>query len=158
MTRRARTPPRSDLGQLVALALGPVAPLGRRPAREGPLDRVPLDLALVPVGEVEQVADRRGPRADLDLADRVLAAADAVEPVAPVVAAYVLEVGVAIGERLLEDLVGRRHELSPVDPDLAGLAEEADAVAVGPVGDHDVVADRRVLVYQLAAPLGGVAL
>lgn len=50
---------------------------------------VPLESAAVPVGEIDEVADGDGAGADLDVADRAFAGADAGEPVADVIVAIV---------------------------------------------------------------------
>src|SRR5215207_9530510 len=77
----------SRLRQFVALAPRPCAELvGDLGVVSGelPLLRVPGEPGVVPVGEVEQVARRHAAGADFHVADRPLAARDAVEPVAVV--------------------------------------------------------------------------
>ena len=90
---------------------------------ELPVRRIPLQLAVVPVGQVAQVADGDRAGADLDVGDRPLARADAVDPVA-VMARRLEQVDVLLAQRLLDDALGLAGQLAAVG--------ERD-LAVGPV-------------------------
>ena len=92
--------------QFPRLASWPVEPgVGLGVVAELPRLRVPAEPAAVPVGEVAQVADGDGAGADFDVADWLLARADAVEPV--------LNVVLGLPARPLPDLGLLRLGLNP---------------------------------------------
>ena len=66
-------------------------------------DRVPVERDAQPQRDGAEVADRDRAVADLDVADRSLAALDAVHEVAHVIVGYVETMGV-LGQRLLQQL------------------------------------------------------
>src|SRR5216683_326359 len=89
----------SNLWQVPGLAPFAVKPsVGRVILDEPPFLRVPGQLAVVPVSQVAQVADRYRASADLDITDRSLACADAIQPVA-LMARRLVEVDVLFTQR-----------------------------------------------------------
>src|SRR5690606_20627119 len=88
--------------------------------------RVPINLAAQAAGDVRQVADGGRTVADLHVADRQLSRFDAVKKIAVVAFAFV-QVYVAVGERLFDDLFRRAHQLAAVDFDAALFADERGA-------------------------------
>src|SRR5687767_12962546 len=77
-----------DRRQLIPVALlapAPLVLLGGVGADELPAHRVPLELLVVPVRQVQQVAHRHAAGADFDVADRAPPLADALDEVGVVV-------------------------------------------------------------------------
>ena len=70
--------------------------------------RIPFDDLAVIVGEVDEVADGSGASADFDVANRRLASADAVDPVAEVIGAFVKERGIW-REQFFGNLIAGAH-------------------------------------------------
>ena len=63
--------------------------------------RVPLEPAVIPIGQIPEVADRYGPAADLDIANGFLPAAHTFQKVFAVVVALIEPDGLII-ERLVD--------------------------------------------------------
>src|SRR5437588_1198594 len=73
-------------------------------ARELPLLGIPLQLAVVPVRQIAEVANRDRAGADLHVAYRLLARLDAVEPVLMMLVRFIERL-LARSERILHDVV-----------------------------------------------------
>src|SRR5207248_96766 len=102
---------------------------------ELPLRGVPAELAVVPVGQVAEVADGHRAGADLHVADRPLPRADAVQPIA-LVAGRLVKVHVFFAERRLDDLAGPAFQETAIDDNLAVAADEVYAALFRAAVDH----------------------
>ena len=84
--------------------------------------RIPLEPAVIPIGQIPEVADRDGPATDLDVADGFVPAAHTIQKVFAVVVALIEPDGLII-ERLV-DRTGRGFELATVYQYLSFCADE----------------------------------
>src|SRR5262245_20508165 len=135
-------------GQFPGIAVGDVQPLRLAGAvSELVLARIPLQFFAVVVGQIDQMANRHGARANLHVTDRPAALLDGGKPITLVVGAFVeldLRVreiflfrhikifsqiafagGIGFGAFLL--VADPKLELAAVDNDLSFTAEEGDA-------------------------------
>src|SRR5690348_4938933 len=110
--------------------------------------RVPGELAMVPVGKVDQVTDGDAAGADLDVGDRPLARLDAVHPVLEVARALVV-LDLVLVDRLLEDRVGFAYDHHAVDEDLPLLADKRDPVVLADVTRLAVAVFHHALVHDV---------
>lgn len=108
-------------------AIGAVQPgVGLVIAHELLVGRIPFQGAFMPEGQVAEVAHRYGTAADLDVADRLFAGTNALDPVL-VMAVATVKVDVIGTEWGFLDRFRLRLELAAIHADLAVLADEHHA-------------------------------
>src|SRR5439155_10557918 len=96
---------------------------------------VPVNFASCADSDIAQMADGRGTMADLDVANRQLAAFDALQPVLMMILAHV-EMHVFLGERLFDQIFRGGFQIAAIDVDDSLFPFEARAHLVVLSANH----------------------